>query len=246
MKYKLYKDTIPEHSALQQILYNRGIPIEEQEKWLNAGWDEINDWQELAPEKMEEACNLLYNCIKQNLDVIIVVDCDVDGYTSSAIITNYLYTLFPQWTHEHLRHILHKGKEHGLSDVMDEIPKSTSLVIVPDAGTNNWNEHQQLEKLGIKCLVLDHHEVEDIETVESSPAIIINVQLENYSNKSLTGAGVAWQFCRAFDDLYAEEPHANDFLDLCALGNIADMASYKEPEIRALVNLGFEQYRKGN
>ena len=30
MKYKLYKDTIPEYSALQQILYNRGIPIEEQ------------------------------------------------------------------------------------------------------------------------------------------------------------------------------------------------------------------------
>lgn len=59
---------------------------------------------------------------------------DCDGFTSAAIISNYLYTLYPDWTHEHLKHILHGGKEHGLSDVMDKIPNDTNLVIVPDAG----------------------------------------------------------------------------------------------------------------
>lgn len=234
---------VPEYSALQQVLYNRGIPIERQEEWLNAGWNNIYPWQKLAEDKMKKACDLLYNCIEQNLDVIVIVDSDTDGYTSSAIITNYLYTLFPQWTHEHLRYVLHEGKEHGLSDVMDKISKSTKLVIVPDAGTNDWNEHQQLEQSGIKCLVLDHHECNDIELIDSSPAIIINVQLENYPNKSLTGAGVTWQFCRAFDDLYAGEPHANDFIDLCAIGNCADMADLRQIEIRAIMNIGLSNIR---
>lgn len=43
MRYKLYKETNPGYTALQQILYNRGIPVQEQEKWLNAGWENIHD-----------------------------------------------------------------------------------------------------------------------------------------------------------------------------------------------------------
>lgn len=74
MKYKLYKDVISEYSARQQILYNRGIPIQEQEKWLNAGWDEINDWRLF--DRMEDAVNRVYAAIHNNEQVQIVVDSD--------------------------------------------------------------------------------------------------------------------------------------------------------------------------
>lgn len=130
MNYKLYKDTIPEYSALQQILYNRGIPIEKQKEWLNAGWSEINDWRLF--DLMESAVNRVYDAVQNEENVQVVVDCDTDGYTSSAILTNYLFTLYPDWTHFHLSHILHKGKEHGLSDIIDLI--NCNLLIVPDAG----------------------------------------------------------------------------------------------------------------
>ena len=144
MKYKLYKDTIPEYSALQQILYNREIPIEKQKEWLSAGWDEINDWRLF--DLMESAVNRVYDAVQNEENVQVVVDCDTDGYTSSAILTNYLFTLYPDWTHLHLSHILHKGKEHGLSDVLDEILLETKLVICPDAASNDIEIHKQLKE----------------------------------------------------------------------------------------------------
>ena len=242
MNYKLYKRVSPNLSATQQFLYNRGIPLEEQEAWIHAGWESINDWflfhqtKEESADKMICAANLVKNIIQNNYKVQIVVDPDVDGYTSAAILTNYLYKLYPEWTHSNLTHIMHTGKEHGLSDVMDLICSDTKLVICPDSASNDREQHKILYDKGIHVLCLDHHECD----CDSEYALIINAQICDYPNKALTGAGVTWQFCRAYDDLYASEPCAKDFLDLAALGNCGDMASYKKREIRALCNLGFK------
>lgn len=165
---------------------------------------------------------------------------DVDGLSSAAILTNYLFTLYPDWTHLHLFHTLHKGKEHGLSDIVDEILSDTKLVICPDAASNDIEIHKQLKEKGIDVICLDHHEASEH---SNDYAITVNPQICNYPNKSLTGAGVTWQFCRAFDDLYADEPHANDFIDLAALGDCGDMADYRQLEIRALCNIGFSNIR---
>lgn len=238
MNYKLYKDPRSELSATQQILYNRDIPIEIQEEWLNAGWDEINDWRLF--DLMESAVNRVYDAVQNEENVQVVVDCDTDGYTSSAILTNYLFTLYPDWTHFHLSHTLHKGKEHGLSDVLDEILSDTKLVICPDAASNDIEIHKQLKEKGIDVICLDHHEASEY---SNDYAITVNPQICDYPNKSLTGAGVTWQFCRAFDELYADEPHANDFIDLAALGDCGDMADYRQLEIRALCNIGFSNIK---
>ena len=238
MNYKLYKDPRSELSATQQILYNRGIPIEKQKEWLSAGWDEINDWRLF--DLMESAVNRVYDAVQNEENVQVVVDCDTDGYTSSAILTNYLFTLYPDWTHFHLSHTLHKGKEHGLSDVLDEILSDTKLVICPDAASNDIEIHRQLKEKGIDVICLDHHEASEY---SNDYAITVNPQICDYPNKSLTGAGVTWQFCRAFDDLYADEPHANDFIDLAALGDCGDMADYRQLEIRALCNIGFSNIK---
>lgn len=74
MNYKLYKDVVPEYSARQQILYNRGIPVQEQERWLNARWDEINDWRLF--DRMEDAVNRVHQAIQRSEQIQIVVDCD--------------------------------------------------------------------------------------------------------------------------------------------------------------------------
>lgn len=238
MNYKLYKEFHSDFSATQQILYNRNIPIEKQKEWLNAGWDEINDWRLF--DLMESAVNRVYEAVKNDEKVQVVVDPDVDGLSSAAILTNYLFILYPDWTHFNLSHTLHKGKEHGLSDVVDEILSDTKLVIAPDAASNDIEIHKQLKEKGIDVICLDHHEASEH---SNDYAITVNPQICDYPNKSLTGAGVTWQFCRAFDDLYADEPHANDFIDLAALGDCGDMADYRQLEIRALCNIGFSNIR---
>ena len=73
--------------------------------------------------------------------------CDVDGLTSAAILTNYLFMYDSYWTHFNVTHIMHEGKQHGLSDVMDMILSDTSLVICPDSASNDREQHKILVRL---------------------------------------------------------------------------------------------------
>ena len=44
----------------------------------------------------------------------VIVDCDCDGYTSSAIFINYLYALFPTYVENNVSYFVHDSKQHGL------------------------------------------------------------------------------------------------------------------------------------
>lgn len=226
-------------------MYNRGIPIGQQKEWLAAGWDNINNWDAFGSSWMVKAVNMVQSFIKQDKDILLCADTDVDGYTSSAILMNYLYTIESEWAKKHISYIHHCGKEHGLNDLLDRImDKWPDLVIVPDGGTNDIKAMKALNDVDIDVLILDHH-LAETEPLDNGKSLVVNVQTTDYPNKSLTGAGVAWQFCRAMDELFPREvgPQANNFLDLCALGNCADMADSRNLEIRAIVNLGFRNIK---
>ena len=66
---------------------------------------------------------------------------------------------------------------------------------------------------------------------------MINNQLSNYPNKELSGAGVTWQFCRYLDSLLQKD-FANNYLDLVALGNLADMVSCLSIETKHIIHKG--------
>ena len=179
----------------------------------------------------------LLSIIEQEKDSIIIVDCDCDGYTSAALLINYLYKIFPTWVNNHLTWYMHDSKQHGLSDCIDFIiAKNPSLVICPDSSSNDYDYHKILADKNIQVLVLDHHLAERV----SENAIIINNQLSPYPNKELSGVGVVWQFCRYIDS-YLQTYYADDFLDLVALGNCGDMMSLKEFETRYLITKGFKK-----
>lgn len=226
-------------------MYNRGIPIDQQKRWLVAGWDNINDWNAFGGTWMPRAVNMVQGTIEQNKDILFIADSDTDGYTSSAILMNYLYAIEPEWAKEHVSYLHHFGKEHGLNDMLDYImDRWPSLVIVPDGGTNDIKAMKALNDAYINVLILDHH-LAEIEPLDNGCSLVVNVQTSDYPNKSLTGAGVAWQFCRAMDELYPRDigPQADNFLDLCALGNCADMADSRNLEIRAIMNFGLKNIK---
>lgn len=249
IKYKLYNKTIPYLNAIQQILYNRGITTDKQENWLNAGYEYIIPWTMLDYNKVKRAVYMLANIIKQNKKIALIVDSDCDGYTSSAIFMNYFYKFEPAWAANNIIYYHHEGKEHGLNDLKKEIIESNNiaLVVSPDGASNDKEAQRELNKNDIKIIVLDHHECSEDYSTEDT--IVINTQLpyeldpkRSYSNKSLTGAGVVFKFCEAYNDLIYDGENPPDWLyDLCALGNCGDMASYKELEIRALMNIGLNQ-----
>ena len=87
-------------------------------------------------------------------------------------------------------------------------------------------------------LVLDHHEAEK----ESPHACVINNQLCDYPTKSLSGVGIVYKFCQYLDK-YLQPANANNYLDLTALGLIADMMSLTDFETRHLITLGLKNIR---
>ena len=109
------------------------------------------------------------------------------------------------------------------------------LILVPDAGSNDYEAHAILKQKEISTIILDHHLADKL----SKDAIVINNQLSNYTNKDFSGVGIVYQFCRYLDKLMNTN-FTNEYLDLVALGNTGDMMSLTSIETKHLIMKGFE------
>lgn len=227
MIYKLFNE--PTQNTMRQILYNRGIKTkEDQDKWVNASfWKDLNSPFDFGKEKIKKAIDLMQTFVLLHLPITVVVDADADGFTSAAIFLNYMYDLYSynqskEETLTKLRYILHDGKQHGLEDVINQLLEDDAgLIVIPDAGTNDIEQMQKLIDTGKNIICMDHHESND--WLEADNCIIINNQICDYPNKNLSGAGVTWQVCKAYDKVMGLEnldswEGANQYIDLAALG----------------------------
>ena len=226
-------------NTLTQILVTRGVSANDVKRYSLASLEtEVNPPQAFGEGLMEAALKILVGHISQNHKVLIVVDCDVDGNTSAALLINYLYKLFPSWVENNVDYIFHEGKQHGLNDIIKYLDETNySLVICPDSASNDVNECKKLKEDSTDVIILDHHDFDK----ENPYAIIINNQdgYSNYPNKALSGVGVVWQFCRYIDEKLNKN-YANDFLDLVAVGLVGDMMDLRSMETRALVTAGLK------
>lgn len=206
MKVKLINKEITSN-FIPELLKERGI--NDVEHFLNPTEQDLQTFKDLV--NIDKGVQLIADlqprteCIKIGL----IVDSDVDGFTSSAIIYQYLQRL----GFKNIIYYLHEGKQHGLEDMWEQLQdENYDLIICPDSASNDT---QYAEQLSCPILILDHH-ISDIEP--SSNMIIINNQnSSNYRNKNLSGAGITYQFCRALDECF-ENNWADDYIDLAAVG----------------------------
>ena len=237
MEYQLIAPRIPlqkEITAVEQVLANRGIAPENVEHYLNTSDQDILDPKLIA--NMREGAQMLIKHIAQNDKVLVQIDSDCDGYTSAAALINYLNCLFPGFVQNNLFYRIHTGKQHGI--LLETIPEDVKLVIAPDSSSNDYEEHLQLRQKGVDVLVIDHHEADQV----SENACIINNQLCGYPTKSLSGVGMVYKFCSYIDELLNTD-YADSFLDLVALGMVADMMDLRDYETRHLITRGLETIR---
>lgn len=234
MKLKLLGVNNPNYSTLEQVLVNRKIPYNETHHYMNTSDADISDPTAFG-DYIEKGAKMLVSNIQQESNTLVICDCDCDGFTAAALLINYLNDSFPSFVQNNLKWYVHEGKQHGLSDCMDYInQKDFKFIIVPDAGSNDYELHKELKDRGIDILVMDHHEAEYV----SEDACVINNQLSDYPNKELSGVGVTWQFCRYLDRLLGTS-YADYYIDLVALGNTGDMMSLTSIETKHLINKGF-------
>ena len=240
MKYKLIAPVKPEYSTIEQVLTNRGVPHDEIKHYLNTTDEDINSYTLFGEDKLKAAAAALISCIQRDQRALVIVDCDCDGYTSAAVLINYLHDCFPYWVENKLESVMHEGKQHGLQDHMKLIKDlDIKLLLVPDAGSNDAEQCTELVKdYDMDVVVLDHHLCD----IDNPNAIVINNQLSDYPNKALSGVGVVWQFCRYLDSLLGNN-YADQYIDLVMLGLTGDMMSMTSIETKHLINKGLPEER---
>ena len=237
MRYELINPMDFNKTALETVLSNRGIPKAEMKHYLNTTDDDINDWRLLGEEDIKAGIKAILQTVNEDKGALLIVDVDCDGYTSSALLINYLHNLFPTWVENHISWFHHTDKQHGLEDLpIDKLTDDMKLIICPDSASNDYEIHEKLYNMGKTILILDHHEAPYI----SKHAITINNQLCDYPNKMLSGAGVTWQFCRAIDELL-DVNFADKYIDLCGEGNLADMMPLTSIETKHIIHRALKE-----
>lgn len=227
MKYKLYDNSDNNTSnVIKKVLKNRGI--EDYDKYLNLDDSVVIPYDKL--DNINSAVELFNKHFQCKNKIGIIPDPDVDGQCSASEVYSYIKRMDGEYPITILYH--QNTKAHGLDDIT--VPDDIKLLIVPDAGTNDYIQCRELKERGIDILILDHHEQED----ENSYALIVNNQCSHhYKNKQLCGGGIVYKWMKALDDFYWND-FADDYLDLVAFSNISDVMDLREFETRYLVNCG--------
>lgn len=236
MRFTLLNDIVPFYTPVEHIFMNRGVPANEIHHYTNVSKEDT--YSPLRLYGMKRGAELLVKHVKALNKTGILVDCDADGFTSSALLTNYLEKMFPYWSNSCLIHFFHSDKQHGLSDSVDAILESgVKLVIVPDAGGGDIEHVLKLRENDVEVLVIDHH---DSERETYGPCVVINNQHGDYPNPTLSGVGVVYKFCEYIDSLLGVEV-APDFLDLVAVGCVADLMPLTNYETLYYIREGLER-----
>ena len=232
-------------NPVTKILENRGI--KNVPMFLNPTKSCLEDNHLL--DNIDLAVDIFLKHMNNNSKVVVLQDCDCDGVTSAALMIQYINDNFPSIS---VDYIIHDNKEHGLDNksMLEIEPKKPDLLIIPDAGSNDLKQLKTLKFAGIDVIVLDHHdESEKVIRLKSiygldnlnNFAVIVNNQMSSKVNdKSMTGVGIVYKFCSVIDERLKRDT-VNKYLDLVALGMIADSCDLTQLQTRYLVLEGIKQ-----
>jgi single-stranded-DNA-specific exonuclease len=236
------------HPIIAQIFVSRKFAnLEKIHDFLYAKLPDLYDTQLFAD--MDKAVERIFDAIKKEEAILIYGDNDVDGMTGTALLTEFLRSLGAKvFYYVPNRNSL---KQSLILDALSYAQQNLcKLIITVDCGITAAKEIEEVVKSHVDVIVTDHHEPTDkiphcIATL--NPKLLKN----SYPNRDLTGVGVAFKLIHALTNHLAANPlptgvkkiELKHYLDLVALGTIADMGSLVG-ENRILVRYGLRQLRK--
>ena len=132
---------------METILCNRGI--KDIEKYLSLSSDDTHNYFLLS--NIKDAVNCFVEHIRKNSNIHIIVDPDVDGNVSAAMIYRYIKNDLEY--QGRVTYSIHTQKQHGISSDIN-VPNDCNLLIVPDAGTNDVQQCKGLKDSNVDILIL--------------------------------------------------------------------------------------------
>jgi single-stranded-DNA-specific exonuclease len=201
---------------------------------------------------MDRAVKIIIDAISSKKRVWVYGDYDVDGITSVSIMILFLTALGVPARY-YIPDRMSEG--YGLNrEAIDHIAsEGADLLICVDCGISNHEEIDHARSLGMKVVVVDHHEVPEI--VPPAEAILNPKQSRcPFPFRDLAGVGLTFNLLMALRKKLRENGHAEKlpnlkrYLDLVALGTIADIVPLVD-ENRLFVKFGLmelnEEHRPG-
>ena len=193
----------------------------------------------------KKAIKEIKDAISSGENIGIYGDYDGDGVTSALILGETLSDLVDKnRLHYEFSRVKEDGfdfSEYGLEQLAD---KGCKTIIVLDTGSNSVDALKKAAEMGIKCIVIDHHEFnDDTEKIDEVTYVNPHLYPAKSNENELKNAGLAWYFSRAlYNELLGNEPEKlyKETLGYAALGTVADAGSQLEgPYNAALLHNGF-------
>jgi single-stranded-DNA-specific exonuclease len=225
---------------LRQILFNRGYATHQAARqFLQAHSPADSDPFLLAD--MEAAVSRIQAAVESAQTIAIYGDYDVDGVTATTLLLEYLNACGA----DVIAYIPHRFEEgYGLNKaaISSLRDQGVALIITVDCGIRSLDETLYARELGVDLVICDHHTPGEI--LPEAAAVIDPKRPDDvYPEKMLAGVGVAYKLASALDTcLENRGPGLENYLDLVALGTVADMVPLSG-ENRTLVRAGLDVIR---
>ena len=203
---------------LSAVLAVRGYDTPEKASaFLNVDQTQLGD--PLLLEDMNNAVMRLQRAIDAREAVAVYGDYDVDGITSSCMLTDYLRSRGLR-CELYIPDRLEEG--YGVNNAaIDELrSRGVTLIVTVDCGVTASAEAAYADEHGVDMIITDHHECR-----EALPSAIAVVDPKrpgcNYPSRDLAGVGVAFKLLCALEG--SAEPILTRYADLVAVGTVADV-----------------------
>lgn len=237
------------HPVLQRIYASRGITEESQ---LDKQLQTLLPYHHLKG--IEAACLRLEHAFRQQERILIIGDFDADGATSTALGVSALRAMGAACVDYLVPNRFEFG--YGLTPSIVEVASQWKphLIITVDNGIASFDGVARANELNIDVLITDHHL--PAELVPNACAIVNPNQSGcTFPSKSIAGVGVIFYVMLAlrrhlvnthwFSQMNIPEPNMASFLDLVALGTVADVVGLDQNN-RIMVNQGMLRIRQGH
>jgi single-stranded-DNA-specific exonuclease len=224
---------------IAQLLYNRGVKLEEIDAFLSADRRlEANPF--LLPD-ISQAVSRTYRAALSHEKIAVYGDFDVDGVAATVILAEALSWLGAQV----LPYIPDRVSEgHGLkiAALKKLRDQGVKLVITVDCGVTDVAEVRQAQEMGMDVVITDHHI--PLGSLPPAAAVVDPKRKDAvYPYPDLAAAGVVFKFVQALFHKDKKEEKLSGFLDLVVLATVTDVVSLTG-ENRYLVKQGLKELNR--
>ena len=184
---------------------------------------------------MDKATARIRRAVADGETIAVYGDYDVDGITSTTLLTAYLRTLGASVI-PYIPCRLTEGYGLNKSAITALKDRGVTLLVTVDCGITNLDEVDYAASLGMDTVVTDHHECKD--TLPRAAAVVNPRRPDcGYPFPSLAGVGVALKLVLALAPPEARSTLFHTYADLAAIGTVADVME-TTGENRAIIAAG--------